>query len=148
VKLFTVNNFMGKPLTQAQLEQRRAAAKARGAQLSQDTDHQRQASAALREQVSSDYYRFIGRIGGRRTMYNRLMEVAANWGFTPDEIQESRVSPERRAELEADMRSYYRERAIEKYGTTYGNRVMLALFPPEQESEGTRKRRRKSKKQA
>jgi hypothetical protein len=137
------------PLTEAQLAQRRAAARSRGKQLREDVEHQRRASRSLREKVGVAYYRFIAERGGRKRMYLLMMEVAESWQFTEDEIAASKVSEERRAELVAQMRQHYRERAEEKYGSPVGyegrQKVMLEMFPPDQ-AKPKSKRKRKSKK--
>jgi hypothetical protein len=87
---------------------------------------------ALAAKVEPDYFRFIGRRGGKRYMFNLLMDIARTWEFSPEEIEASKVSADRRAELVADMREHYRSEAYEKYFEAWGNRVMIELFQLQQ----------------
>ena len=98
-----------KPLSQAQLDQRRAAGK------------------ALKAKVSREYYRLIGRRGGRRTLYNQLMTLAETFNGFPCEIK---CSPERLQEIIADQRAHYKEQA-EYWKDDTGNMVMVELLSPD-----------------
>lgn len=116
-----------KPISDERREQLRRAGQARAKSFT--PEYQRQAGQALKEKVDPVYYRVIGRLGGRRTMFNTLLKIAANWQFSQEQIATSKVSERRRDELVAGMRQHYREEA-EKYLAPWGNKVFLEFYEP------------------
>ena len=99
-------------LSQAQLDQRRAAGR------------------ALAAKVDRSYYQFIGRRGGRKLQFNILMGLAATWLPSPD-VAALGQSPAHTARLIEAMRYKWREEAYEKYFDQTGTCIMLALFEKE-----------------
>jgi hypothetical protein len=97
-----------------------------------------EAGRALASQVSRDYYRFIGRKGGRKYMYNMLMRLAQEWTPSADQIDAS-ASPVHLARFIADMRQMYFDQA-QDYKEFTGQAIMLDLFRPENDIKKTRKR--------
>ncbi len=104
----------GQGLSHKQLAQRRAAGK------------------ALAAKVGRDYFKWLGRLGGRKYMLRAGLALAESWNFSAEEIKASKVSAERRAELVAEMRTHYREQALERYGAgpAKGQKVMLEVWEP------------------
>ena len=101
-------------MTEKQIEQRRAAGR------------------ALAAKVSPEYFRFIGRRGGRRFMFNQLNRLADNFNGFDAPVK---CSPARFAEIVADQREHYRQEAQEKYFDFTGNRLFLQLFEKESEND-------------
>jgi hypothetical protein len=96
------------------------------------------AGLTLAASVSRDYYRFIGRRGGRATEYNSLVRLAqtfdcrqAGWGQSGTAAQVDRWN--------AEMRQHYLEVA-QKYRDYNGTRIMLELFDRQHDIKKKRKR--------
>jgi hypothetical protein len=117
-----------KPLSPAQLEQRRAAAKSRGKQLSQDVDHQRRASRALRAKVGGGYYKWLGHLGWLAQQHNQLKKLAET--FEPGEDERKMAKTQERLEwYKASRRKHFAEWADNyKSPVPAGQMVMLELF--------------------
>lgn len=79
----------------------------------------------LAARVDRDYFRFIGRRGGRRLMFNTITALAYNWQLP--EGWPVRVSPAVQAELRQELTEHYLEQA-NKYKDDKGTKVMLALW--------------------
>jgi hypothetical protein len=103
-------------LSDKQLAQRRAAG---------------QSLAAL---VDRDYYRFIGRRGGRRFMLNTILQNAENLtcqACAAGYCKLVEINPAAHARAVEELRDYYRQSATEKYHDWTGNRLMLQMFERE-----------------
>jgi hypothetical protein len=98
-----------------------------------------EAGRALASQVSRDYYRFIGRKGGRKFMYNMLMRLAQEWTPSADQVEES-ASPAHLDRFIATMRQMYFDQA-QDYKEDTGQAIMLDLFRPENDLKKTRQRK-------
>jgi hypothetical protein len=130
-----------KPLSPAQLEQRRAAAKSRGKQLSQDIDHQRRASRALRAKVGVGYYKWLGHLGWLAQQRNQLKKLAET--FEPGEDERKMAKSQERLEwYKASRRKHFAEWADSyKSPVPTGQMVMYELF---QDGTDVHRRGRKS----
>jgi hypothetical protein len=126
--------MMSKPLTPKQLEARRLGGLARAAQIKQDPDHQRRAGLAMRAKVHRDYYRKIGRLGGRRGQFLLLISIADNYvclNCRHNNCKMVTLNPAYHQRLVEEVKDHYRQEAYEKYFDLTGNMIMLELFRPE-----------------
>jgi hypothetical protein len=100
------------------------------------------AGLTLAASVSRDYYRFIGRRGGRASMFNHLMRVAQSYDCRKSRVwrDDARSWPsERINRFNQGIRQHYREMA-EGYRDYNGNRMMLELFDRQHDIKKKRKR--------
>jgi hypothetical protein len=88
----------------------------------------------LAASVSRDYYRFIGRLGGRKYMYNLLMHIADNYQCLNCQHNNCKLvssNPRGHERLVQEIKEHYRQEAYEKYYCFTGNRIFLELFQPD-----------------
>ena len=104
-------------------------------------EQRREAGRALASQVSRDYYRFIGRRGGRAYMFKYFSHLAQTWQPSKEEIAASK-SPAHLARHIREMRTYYQEIA-DSYRFDRGTKMMLDLFRPENDLPRPRRKRKK-----
>jgi hypothetical protein len=127
-------------LSAAQLKQRQLAGKSRAKAFT--SAYQRQAGLALKQRVNAAYYQKIGRMGGRRSLYNWFIYQSRHYELRqdkPDLIVEwqARWGPQVAARLVEQWNALKREDFVElaeRYRDEIGTRVMLVLFRPEPES--------------
>jgi hypothetical protein len=140
-------------LSQAQLAQRQAAGKARSKAFTKE--YQRAAGLALKEQVSKDYYRFVGRQGGRKNLYNWFSYLGEHYELGQDRPElvkewQHRWGEAKAAQLVAqwneERRADFRELA-ERYRDESGTKLMLALFKPEHDQPKAKRKRTSPAKQ-
>ncbi len=118
-----------KQLSSAQLAQRRAAGR------------------ALAAKVEPDYFKWLGRWGGRAYMLQFELAFAQNYIFSPLPGGDSSQEAIERATNE--LRAHYREQALERYGDrpAKGQRVMLQIWEPKpEETKPTTRPQRKARK--
>jgi len=98
-------------LTEKQLEQRRAAGQ------------------SLRNKVHRDYYRAIGKLGGRKSYYNSLLA-----DFDRAKDIDERYKRTLATELPGQFTEFETiEQKLERYRPEVGTRLMLFCFEPESE---------------
>jgi hypothetical protein len=92
-------------------------------------EQRREAGRALAAKVERDYYRFIGRRGGRRFMFNQLIRLANEYSCPMCALGVCKITNPLRHEAWVNkFRADYQAEAYERYFDYTGNRMMLALF--------------------
>src|SRR5262245_29298178 len=97
--------------------------------LSERQYEQRRANGlALAARVDRDFFRFIGRRGGRRFMLNTILANADNLSCPACKggyCKLAKVNPPAHQRQLEELRAYYRQSAFEKYHDFTNNRMML-----------------------
>lgn len=94
-------------------------------------EQRRKNGVALAQRVDRDFYRFIGRRGGRRFMLNTILQNAENLicpACKGGYCKLAKVNPAGHQRQLEELREYYRQSAFEKYHDFTGNRIMIELF--------------------
>jgi hypothetical protein len=106
-----------------------------------------EAGRALASKVSPDYYRFIGRMGGKQFMFNYYSRLAREydvresieWEYSPSFSQWSTAQIEKfnawRREMFAEIAEGYRQET--------GTRIMLLCFDTRDDQPSKRRRKKR-----
>lgn len=114
------------------IEARRNAGKSRAKQFTKE--YQQAARAALAAKVDSSFWRFVGRIGGRRSYYNKIAsdyqtaleaEQAVAASSLTKEFGRTRNLSKHYETQKPTVQDFY-----QRYDVSTGTRVMLGLFEP------------------